>query len=76
MNKHLMAAAAVALSIGVLLASSPANAWTCTAKDARGNVFTVFGLIKASAEARALARCQIMSAATSSGTCVVVDCDP
>ena len=56
--------------------TDPAFAWTCTAKNASGATYTAIGLLKLSTEARALVRCQIMSAGASPGSCVVVDCDP
>ncbi len=54
---------------GVLVASSPAFAWTCTAKNNVGRTFTTVGLVKATTEARVLTRCKIQSNAP--GSCVV-----
>jgi hypothetical protein len=64
---------ALALCAGVLLAASPAAAWTCTAKNAGGTAFTGVGVLKVNAEARALAHCRANSVLPRS--CVIVNCD-
>ncbi len=66
--------ALAAVSAGLILAASPAFAWVCTAKNARGATYSSFGLVKATASARALAKCRAGSVADNS--CHIVSCSP
>ena len=62
----------LALAAGAMLAASPAFAWTCTAKNARGAHYTAVRAIKANAIAHALNKCKIDSAAPA--TCHIISC--
>jgi hypothetical protein len=72
--KGLRIKAALALCAGLLLVSSPAMAWVCTAKNVKGAKFTGIGLFKANAEARAITKCKLVTGLAA--TCVVTDCKP
>jgi hypothetical protein len=63
---------AVAGVAGIMLAASPAFAWVCTAKNARGALYTAVGVFSAPTQARAIAKCRANSAAPNS--CVIVSC--
>ena len=64
----------LAISTGLVLAASPAFAWVCTAKNARGATYSAIGLIKQNAIDRAMAKCRI--GAVVNATCVIVNCAP
>jgi hypothetical protein len=72
--KRLKINAALVLCAGLLLASSPALAWTCTAKNAGGTKFVSIGILRVNAETRAIAKCKLASGLPTS--CVIVDCKP
>ena len=50
-----------AVAAGVMLAASPAFAWVCTAKNARGALYTSVGLVAAGTCSRAIVKCQANS---------------
>ena len=62
----------LAFCAGVLLVSSPAYAWTCTATNARGVNYTAVGAVRATVASRALVKCQVNSARP--GTCYIKSC--
>ena len=66
--------AGLVLCAGLLLASSPAMAWTCTAKNAGGTKFVSLAILRVNAEARAVTKCKLASGLPA--TCVIVDCKP
>ena len=47
-----------AVAAGLMLAASPAFAWVCTAKNARGALYTSVGLFAAGTCSRAIVKCQ------------------
>ncbi len=69
-SRVLLAAAAASL----MLAASPAFAWVCTAKNARGALYTSVGLFAAGTCNRAVIKCQLNSAYPR--TCRVVSSHP
>ena len=70
--KSIRTATALAACAAVLLVASPAFAWTCKAKNARGATYTAVGVVRATVATRALAKCHADSAAQR--TCVIVSC--
>lgn len=60
--------------VAATLVASPAFAWTCKAKNARGATYFGVGVFRAGAVDKALAKCRLDSAAPA--TCVIVDCAP
>ena len=64
----------VAMSAGLMLATSPAFAWVCTAKNARGALYSSVGLFQVPTQNRAVAKCRAGSVYPN--TCVIVSCKP
>ena len=64
----------LAVSAGLVLAASPAFAWTCTAKNLRGATYVGVGVLKENAIERALAKCHAGSIINAG--CVIIDCNP
>ncbi|CAN5136931.1 hypothetical protein BH10PSE9_BH10PSE9_20620 [soil metagenome] len=62
------------VSVGMAFAASPASAWICTAKNARGATYSGIGVVKANAIDRAMAKCRI--GAVVNATCVIISCIP
>jgi hypothetical protein len=69
-SRMIVAAAAA----GMMLAASPAFAWVCAAKNARGAVYTSIGVFPGGTCTRALAKCRADSVAP--GTCKVIASHP
>ena len=63
-----------AAAAGMMVAASPAFAWVCTAKNARGAVYTSIGVFPTLTCTRALAKCKADSVAPS--TCKVASSHP
>lgn len=61
-----------ALAAALSLASSPAFAWICTAKNAAGASFSAVGPLKPNVQARALAKCKVISGLPK--TCAIASC--
>jgi hypothetical protein len=59
---------------GIMLAVSPAFAWVCTAKNARGALYSAVGVFSAPTQALALAKCRANSVVPA--TCVIKACTP
>lgn len=70
-SRLLLIAAAAGLMTAV---TSPAFAWVCTAKNARGAIYTSIGVFPPNTCARALAKCRYDSARPR--TCRVVSSHP
>lgn len=68
-TSRLVLAAATA---GFVLAASPAFAWVCTAKNARGALYSASGIVRVNVVARALAKCRANSVLP--GSCYIVRC--
>ena len=64
----------LAVTAGLVAAASPAFAWVCTAKNARGATYSAVGIFHDVVASRALAKCKADSVAP--GTCVIVNCVP
>ena len=64
----------VAISAGMMLAASPAFAWVCTAKNARGATYSAVGIFYNIVKDRAMAKCRADSPAAV--TCVIINCLP
>jgi hypothetical protein len=68
------AALLVTVTAGMMMAASPAFAWICTAKNARGATYSGVGILKANAADRAMAKCKLGSVVNAS--CVIINCTP
>lgn len=62
------------VAVGMAFAASPAAAWICTAKNARGATYSAVGLLKVNAADRAIAKCKLGSVVNAS--CVIINCTP
>lgn len=66
---------AVAAALGLMTAaSSPAFAWVCTAKNARGALYSAVGIFRAGTCERALIKCRANSLAPR--TCRIIRSHP
>ena len=62
------------VAVGMVFAASPASAWICTAKNARGALYSGVGVFRANAADRAIAKCKLGSVVNAS--CVIISCVP
>jgi hypothetical protein len=62
------------VAAGMVFVASPASAWDCTAKNARGATYSGIGVLKANAIDRAIAKCHLGSVVNAS--CVIINCSP
>jgi hypothetical protein len=69
MKRYLQAAL---VAVSAMLLATPALAWTCHAKNARGANYYGSAILRAVAVNRAIAKCQADSLAP--GSCIIVDC--
>ena len=64
----------LAVAGGMVLAASPASAWVCTAKNARGATYSAIGVLYNNTVNRALNKC--WSDTVVKASCHIVSCVP